>query len=361
MNEFTLPSDVEALFITNPTNIYYLTGFNGLAAPGDRESYLFIVGSHTLLLTYSMYRKEAEEVVKHHKEITPVYLSRDLSLLHAIQNTHKQYPFSRLGVESESLLLSEYRNLSHALPTVAIIEKTQWIEQKRIIKSPDEIQVLKQACELTDACFTHIQTLFTDGVSEKDIAWEIESYIKKHDGELSFPPIVAFNEHSATPHHLADTTTTLTKPTLILLDFGAKIQGYHADMTRVLFWGKPKPEWKKAYTDVKKAKEVAHTYIQSTPHPSGKKADALTRETLTSSGYETYPHGLGHGVGLAIHEDPRLSSVRDDQLLPHMVFTIEPAVYIPDQFGIRLEDTVVLTENGLTTLTTSPLLELDVH
>lgn len=354
MNLFTLPSEIQALFITNPVNVYYLTGFSGLSAPNEKDAFLFITENKWYLLTYEMYKEEAQRAIidKHH--ITPVYISQGMPLKAALQAIKHTHEIESLGVESSSILLNEYRLLTTIFSTVTLNEQLFWIEPSREIKTEKEVEHIKKACAITDECFAYIQQSLNDGMSEKNIAWEIESFIKQHGAELGFPPIVAFNEHSAIPHHVATSATSLKKPTLVLLDFGAKIQGYHADITRVLFWGEPKKEWVNAYRNVKQAKDKATEYIQTTKHPSGKTADSIARELLIHEGYESFPHGLGHGVGLSIHEDPRLSMSRDDVLKHGMVFTIEPAVYLSQQFGIRLEDTVWYTDERLVPLTNSP-------
>lgn len=353
MNMFTLPSEIHALFVTNPVNVYYLTGFSSLSAPNEKDAFLFITKNKWYLLTYAMYKEEAERAVYDKEHITPMYLSQNTPLREALSSIKQNHEINALGVESSSILLNEYRLLTSIFSTVSINEKLFWIEPSREVKTEKEVEYIKNACAITDECLTYIEQTLKDGMSEKDIAWEIESFIKQHAAELSFPPIVAFNEHSAIPHHIASTATSLQKPTLVLLDFGAKIQGYHADITRVLFWGEPKKEWINAYRSVKQAKDKAAEYIQTTKDPSGKTADRIARELLIKDGYESFPHGLGHGVGLSIHEDPRLSMTRDDLLKQNMVFTIEPAVYISQQFGIRLEDTVWYTNERLVPLTNS--------
>lgn len=351
MKLFTLPSEIQALFVTNPVNIYYLTGFSSLSAPLEKDAYLFITEKNWYLLTYAMYKSEAEQAVSDKQHITPIYLSQNTPLKAAFTSIKNNHQIESLGVESGSILLNEYRLLTTIFPSVSLQEKLFWIEPLRVMKTDTEVEYIKNACAITDECFAYLEHTLQEGMSEKDIAWEIESFIKQHAAELAFPPIVAFNEHSAIPHHVASPTTSLKTPTLVLLDFGAKTHGYHADITRVLFWGEPKKEWVNAYKSVKNAKDKATEYIQTTRDPSGKTADSIAREFLMKEGYESFPHGLGHGVGLSIHEDPRLSMTRDDVLKKDMVFTIEPAVYLPQQFGIRLEDTVWYTGDSLYPLT----------
>ena len=198
-----------------------------------------------------------------------------------------------------------------------------------------------------------------------EIAWEIESYFKKRGAENAFPPIVAFGKNSSQPHYSSSIRYTLdAKRSLVLLDFGARVNGYCADMTRMLFMGLPKTEWKKAYQALKLAQQKALSYLaQSFQYIdilknqrrkiSGAELDQLVRKELAKFGYPPYPHSLGHAVGLAIHEAPRLSIRRDEELKPGMIFSVEPGIYVPGQFGMRIEDLVLLTENGIEVLSKS--------
>jgi Xaa-Pro aminopeptidase len=152
-------------------------------------------------------------------------------------------------------------------------------------------------------------------------------------------------------------STLLQENTPVLLDFGAKVRGYHADITRTIWFGdSPSVAWKKAYQTVLQAKQQAEEYLNDNETPDGNKADQIAKDIISQAGYQPYPHSLGHGVGLEIHENPRLSLSRSDTIKPEMVFTVEPAVYVADSFGIRLEDTVVKTVDGIIHLTTSPFL-----
>lgn len=357
MKHVTLPPSVQACLLSNAQNIYYLTGFTTLSAPGEHVAYLFLHDSYTALITYRLFEEEANAILSQHPELKVFFISREQSFKDILKLLSQDHTCTHLGVESSSLFLQEYSSIKQALPNIQLVELPTFIEPIRTIKHEEEITLLQKACEITDNCFLFLNDIVMENMSETDIVWAIESYIRTHSGQLAFSPIVAIDEHSSSPHHAPSPEKHITKQSLILVDFGAKIDGYHADISRVLFVGEAKEEWKKAYQTVWRAKQEAEHYFDTSTEHSGAKADEIARKIITDAAYPVYPHSLGHGVGLDIHESPRLSVVRDEIILPNMTFTIEPAVYLSGQFGIRLEDTVCLTDQGLQKLTNSPFYE----
>ena len=230
-------------------------------------------------------------------------------------------------------------------------------------KFPREITAIRKAANLTDECFTFIQKKIHKGVTESELAWEIETFFRQAGAQLAFSPIVAFGKNSSLPHYSPNGQgSTLSENDLILFDFGARVDGYCADMTRMIFIGKSKPEWIKAYNTVLKAQTTALDLLSNHFHLSinesvsklnGADIDQASREIIEDSGLPTYPHSLGHGVGLDIHEAPRLTIHQDATLTADMVITIEPATYIPEQFGIRIEDLIHITHSGIDILSKS--------
>lgn len=221
-------------------------------------------------------------------------------------------------------------------------------------KRNDEIEHIKKAAGLTDRCFTEILPFIKPGVTEKEIANKIEAFIINNNAELAFPPIVAFGSNTSIVHHLKPSKyVRCRKQEIILLDFGAKVNGYCSDMTRMVFVGVPKNEWMRAYTTVRHVQQTIIDKITPTPF-SGASMDTLARQMIEQAGFPPYPHSLGHCLGKEIHELPRLSRKRDARITPGMVFTIEPGTYIKGDYGIRIEDTVLLTDTELTMLTTAP-------
>ncbi|HSA83841.1 MAG TPA: M24 family metallopeptidase, partial [Patescibacteria group bacterium] len=247
----------------------------------------------------------------------------------------------------------------------------------RITKTPEEIAKIKKACEIGDKAFSYILEQIKPEMTELQIAALLEIFIKTHGAEISFPSIVAFEENAAIPHHKTG-NKKLKINNLILIDFGVKYNNYCSDMTRTIFFGKPKNEQKQAYETVLKAQQNAIQYytreIKRTKNVTASQLDKVAREHIISQGYPSIPHSLGHGIGLQVHEAPRLSPTSKETLAEGMVFSIEPGIYLPalpvrqaggrqvsPGFGIRIEDLFAIQNNKLIQLTKSQqkLLEVD--
>ncbi|OGG23718.1 hypothetical protein A3A79_00730 [Candidatus Gottesmanbacteria bacterium RIFCSPLOWO2_01_FULL_43_11b] len=323
----------DSVLITNPTNILYLTGFVGVER---RDAYVLVTKNKTYLFTTSLYLEAAQKL-----NVTVIEISREKPIEQELSKLVKTVAF-----EENDITVAEYNKLKKLLRLKPAKNR---IEKMRMIKREDEIAKIKLAAKITDACFTYIVKRIRTGVTEARLAWEIEGFFKYRAGDVAFSPIVAFNENSSKPHYNSRSNNPLRKNSLILLDFGARVNGYCADMTRVVFLGKPKAEWVKAYDAVLQAQQAA---ISSNSR-SGAERDRIARESIQKSGFDPYAHSLGHNVGLDIHESPRLSIKKDANLLPGMVFTIEPGVYIEGQFGIRIEDLVLLKATGIEILSHS--------
>ena len=407
-----LLENIDALLITNPINIRYLTGFMGLA-PEEREGYVLVTQNKMYLFTNALYVEQARRLVNEEFKMKNVKLeivevSRENPLSQqmikmlssvipasaqgrsafggkaGIQRQKDWIPGQdgyrtvtrqarndnkvNLGFEETDVTYAEFKKLEQELDGVTLIPIQNRVEELRKCKQPDEIKSIRRAAELTDICFGFVLKKIKQGVTESEIAWEIESYFKKNGAGNAFPPIVAFNENSSQPHYSPYANCQLQTNSLILLDFGARVSGYCADMTRVVFWGSPTEEQKKVYETVLAANEAAMKVLKvhNSPSPSlilregnarffsGAALDHAAREVIEKAGFPTYPHSLGHNLGLDIHEGPRLSIKHDEELKPGMVFTIEPGIYLEGKFGIRIEDLVVLKEDGMEILSRSP-------
>ena len=219
-------------------------------------------------------------------------------------------------------------------------------------KTYEEIQNIKRACILGDQAFRYALKKIKIGVSEKELAIEIKRFIKRHGVNISFKPIVAFGENSANVHNKPG-LRTLRANEIIMIDLGAKVNGFCSDMTRTIFFGKATNKYKQIYKIVKIAQSKAVNYIKDTPKPKAKDIDKAARDYIISKGYDTIPHSLGHGVGKKVHTSPRISSKSKSILNPPVVFTIEPGIYIKGFGGIRIEDTYLLDEKGLIQLSKS--------
>ncbi len=348
--------NLDALFVSDQNNVAYLTGCHGLS-PHERESFLFISAASTYLLTFPTY---FDLFNKKDSEYITLNITQEKRLRDHLNDIIAKEHIKIIGCEQENLTVSEYEQLKERV-------SAKWqttsgiIESFRLIKDPSETDTIRHAATVTDDVFSYLQSHIREGMTEKEIAVELEYQIKKRADDVAFSPIVAFNEHAAIPHYLPTHSAQLTVHNLILLDFGAKKDGYCSDMTRVIFFGTPKNEHIKVYDTVleaqKRALDYLHTRCRDTrPCVSteiGSETDRIAREYITSQGYPEYQHGLGHGVGLAIHEAPRLRNGGADDLQPGMVVTVEPGIYLPGICGVRIEDLVVLTDDGIEMLSKS--------
>ncbi len=404
----TILQNLNALLVTNPTNIRYLTGFVGVS-PEERESYVLLTQKFLYLFTSALYLELAKQLSN--SQIIPaspaggqlsnipiriIEISRENPLSKELANVLREGKIKRLGFEEVDLTVAEYRKLKQTLKNVTLVPTQNRIEEMRIIKREDEIANIRQAAKITDECFDWIIGKIKPGVTEAEIAWEIESFFRKQGTQNAFSPIVAFGMHTSQPHYspafytrpgLARQGRALRKNNIVLLDFGARVNGYCSDMTRVVFVGKPNDEWINAYDTVLQAQSKATEYLASRPgleaitagtrpglERKGGAADRIARKVIIKAGFPAYPHSLGHGVGLSIHEQPRLSyknlsamastvspsamssgsNCSAEPLKPGMVITIEPGIYIEGRYGIRIEDLILLKTNGIEILSHTP-------
>jgi len=273
----------------------------------------------------------------------------------------------KIGIEENDLSVAEYKKIRKHFKTVNLKE----LSNLRTIKGEDEILKIEKACKLGDEAFDFILKKLKLGVSEKQIAFELEFFIKRNGADISFPPIVAFGKNSSIPHHQTSDKRLKTK-SIVLLDFGVKLGNYCSDMTRTIFFGKADDKFKKIYNTVLASQQKAIESLKSSMVNGQWSIDArnadssevdsirasdidlVTRNHIVKQGYPTIPHSLGHGIGIEVHESPRLSPESKDILKPGMVFSIEPGIYMPGFGGVRTEDLVVLEKKGLRLLTHSP-------
>lgn len=223
-----------------------------------------------------------------------------------------------------------------------------------------KIKSIKKACSIGDKCFTFILPFLIEGVTEKEIVRLINYFLRKKSDGIAFKTIAAFGENSAEIHHQHPTDRKLKRGDFVMLDFGAKINGYNSDMTRTLFFGKPNKKQEDLYRIVLQSQqgsiEKLTTLAKKQPDVKIKSfdIDQVARDFIVKNGYPTIPHGLGHGIGKKVHSGLRLSPRSKTYLKPGMIFSIEPAIYIEGFGGVRIEDLVLLTDKGIEVLTKSP-------
>jgi Xaa-Pro aminopeptidase len=253
----------------------------------------------------------------------------------------------RLGFESSDLTFAAYQRLTEALSQIQegpqLVPTEGLVESLRAVKEEEELRLISKAIELNDAAFEQVSQSLRPRMTEKEVAWELERYIRENGGEsIAFELIVASGPNSALPH-ARPSERRLRAGEPIIIDMGAKVEGYCSDMTRTICLGEPDETFKRIYDIVLGAQLTAIATLEA--GMSGEQADRLARTVIEEAGYgESFGHGLGHGLGLNVHEPPRLGKDSTDTLAEGMVTTIEPGIYLPGWGGVRIEDVVVLEE-----------------
>ncbi len=323
------PCDNSSVYlITDRLTRNYLSGID------VAEGYLLLCDSGTICLTDARY----------YSAVKPLFESAGIKTIlykgfETLEETIKSLKKRVLFVDFSRETVKEYNNYKSF--NLEIKDCASILEKMRSVKSEEEILLIKTACDIAQKAYYLGISKVKEGITEIELKRIIEEKIVElgGDGE-SFDIIVAFGENGAVPHHVTG-QTKLKKDTSILIDMGAIVKGYMSDLTRTAFFGKPSQKFVDCYNEVLKANELAESKIVSSMTTD--QADAIAREHLKEKGLgEYFTHSLGHGLGLEIHEFPALSPRRKDELKENMVFTIEPGVYFDGEFGIRIEDTVVI-------------------
>ena len=328
---------LDAFLLSKSVNINYLTHFDK-----ETEGYLLVTPSKLIYFTFFVFWEEAKA-----NSLWQVKLVENKNIFEEVAEEARKLKIKKIGFEAKSFSFAEYEKLNEELikKDIKLIETFDLVEEIRMIKEEQEINFIKKATSITLEAFEFLQEIIQEGVSEKSLAWEVEKFLKiKGDIKVAFPPIIAFGKNSSFPHHLSQ-EKKLERKNIILADLGAKYKGYCADLTRVFFWDKMPPQLKKIYDLVKKAQEESIKKIK--PGKKAKEIDKVAREIIEKKGWgRFFGHGLGHGVGLEVHEKPFISPKSEDIIKENMVFTIEPAIYFPHKFGIRLESIVKVNSQG---------------
>jgi Xaa-Pro aminopeptidase len=350
---------LDALLITNPENRRYLTGFAGHDDGLDSAGRVILTADRILLLTDSRYTEQAVEespgveVIDRRDELSVTVRQ----MLEKLGWTSTGPRRKALGIEADHLTVRLANDLTAAGKDLFRVKPTRFvIEPLRAVKDADEIAATRRATEITGETFMHLLDFMRQpGLTEQDVAAEITAtYLRLGADGLAFSSIVACGPNGARPHAVPGNRPLLPEQPIVI-DMGARYQGYCADMTRTVFIGDVPKVWRDRYTHVLKAQEACERGLHA--GISGKAADALARDVLAKAKLGDYfTHGLGHGTGLEIHEDPRLSprALESEVLLSGHIVTIEPGVYFPGEGGIRIEDAAVITDDGCDILTTAP-------
>lgn len=338
-----LKNSDEAILISSPENRRYFTGFP------SSDGFLIVTGDDAVLFTDSRYIEAAQKtalcraslVTKASKEIKFYFENKGITKI----LTERE----RLTVETADFLKKAFRPC-RVVPS-KILEKK--INELRTVKSPEEVDCIKKAQAIAEEAFSHILTFIKPGVTEKSIALELDFYMLSHGAEaLSFETIAVTGKKTSMPHGVPD-NTVVKQGDFVTMDFGAVYKGYHSDMTRTVAVGSVSPEQKKIYEIVLAAQKSALEILKK--GVPCKTADAAARNIIKEKGYgEYFGHGTGHGVGIEIHETPNLSPASNTVLTRGNIVTVEPGIYIPDKFGVRIEDMALITDEGYQNLTCAP-------
>jgi Xaa-Pro aminopeptidase len=336
--------EVEAIVITQEHNRRYLTGFSGSAG-------IVVVtpGSARLLADTRYYEQAAEEATAYEVvKVTSRYQD-------TLASTLGELGVQQAAFEAEHLTVAELGRWQEGMPGIGWHSSSGVVEALRAVKSDSELAAIRRAAVLADSAMAHVEATARPGMTERALAWEIERFLRQNGAEgLAFPPIVAAGENSALPHHSpGERVIGAGEP--IVVDLGARVDGYHSDLTRTFSIGPARdPDYEAVYAIVLDANRLATAGIRA--GLGGVAADALARDHIASAGYgEAFGHSLGHGVGLNVHEGPRLSFVPPETtLVAGNVVTIEPGIYLPGRFGVRIEDLAVVGDAGVDVLSQAP-------
>ncbi len=334
---------LDGFLITSRPNTFYFTNFTG------STSKCLVTKNKAYLVVDFRYTIQAKEQVFPAIEV----IQYDKSMNDLLNTLCQNDGVNKLGIEGEDVTFSAYNNINDSLSYVKSFHDLQkQLNSVRMIKDECEIEIIQKAVDISDKVFNEILPFMKPGVKEYDIANEMEYRMKKLGAQgPSFETIVASGPRSALPHGVAG-MRELQKGDAVVMDFGAIYEGYCSDITRTVFIGEPSEQLKDIYNIVLKAQLTA--LDKAAEGMTGKELDNYARSIIYGAGYEKcFGHGLGHGVGIEIHEAPSVSPRGEEALKKGMVFTIEPGIYVEDVGGVRIEDTVTLTSEGLRILTKS--------
>lgn len=333
---------LDGFFVTSSTNISYLTEYP------TRDAYLLTTPQKNFIFTDFRY---LEEYKKNLKNFTIIKIND--SVFDSLKELVIKNKIKKLGFESSKIFYKEFKLLKEKLGlSVELAETTDIVENLRQIKEKNELEKIKKAIDITIEAFNFAKKILIPGIKELDLAAEIERFIR-YKGAVgsAFDIIITSGPRTSLPHAITS-SKRLSDNEPILIDMGVSIDGYKSDLTRTLFLGKISPEFIKSYSFVRNAQEEALKKIK--PGVSCSYIDSLARNYLAKKGIGSFfGHSLGHGIGLAVHENPLISSKNKQILKENMVFTIEPAIYLPEKFGIRIEDMVLVTKKGYKVLSGS--------
>ncbi|CAI8005653.1 Uncharacterized peptidase YqhT [Geodia barretti] len=331
--------EVDAILVSGSENRRYLSGFSGSAG------YLFITGERAHLATDFRYTEQATAQAEYFN-VEQVRVGWDWLLAQLRESGAK-----RLGFESQSMTVATYNSLNKAisedsdLSGVLLVPFSDLTDDQRSFKDSDELVLLQRAIDASDLAMEEVCPTIAEGMTEREVAWRMEMAMRDAGADgISFDTIVAAGPNGAMAHHMP-TDHIIKRGEPIVIDMGAKVGGYCSDITRTVVVGEPDEMFHKIYNIVLDAQLTAIKDVKI--GMNGEEADKLARDVISDAGYgDNFGHSLGHGVGLAVHEIPRVSPRSTDPLDVNSVFTVEPGIYLSGWGGVRIEDIVILGDSG---------------
>jgi Xaa-Pro aminopeptidase len=334
---------LDALLVSDVGAVSWLTGFTG------SSGFALVTPTEARFVTDSRYTLQAKEEVREMPSATYASPTEPADFLAA---QAREMRIDRLGFDSETVSHSTWTKWQERFRPIELVPAPNLIGDLRMVKSEAEIEKIRRSCALADAAYDHVLRLIRPGVSEYDIGLDLEFFIRRQGADLAFAPIVVSGERSARPHGRAS-EKKLESGDFLTLDFGAMLDGYASDITRTVVVGRATDRQEAVYNQVLKAQLAALDMMR--PGVRGRDVDAMARTVLDEMDLAQYfGHGLGHGLGRLVHDMGRLSATSEVVLEPGQVWTVEPGVYIADFGGVRIEDDVVVTDDGIEILTKSP-------
>lgn len=344
-----------AVYTTHPANRRYLSGYTGEDQPPNESAGALLVTEDAAYLRTSILNATQAEAQA--PEFTIVAYVKQDEAAQKIREIAARHSIRRLGFEESAILYTVHKWLGETLADVELVEVGTLISDLRLIKDAAEIALLRRAQAITVAAFVDVSARIVAGMTEKQVAWELEKAVREHGGEgMGFSTIVGAGANGARPHHtVTDRPIRAGEP--IVIDMGARYEGYSGDLTRTIVVGEPDEQFRRVYDVVLRA--MRHAEEIARPGMTGGQLDAAAREVIVEGGYtHGILHGLGHGIGLQVHEGPSARKDGDDVFAAGMSLTIEPGVYLPGWGGVRIEDLIVFTQTGIMNLTEAPVLDV---
>ncbi len=336
--------ELDAFFISQPENRRYVSGFTG------SDGYVLVTPDRAVVAVDFRYTEQAAG------QCAGFEVFRIIGELSAwFNDLVKGLAGARLGFEADHMSVAAYQQMQDCLKKLdnapKLADTRGLVVGLRSVKESGEVEAIQKAIALSDGAFEHIRGWVRPGMTELGVAWELEKHMREHgSGAMPFDVIAAAGPNASMPHHHPG-DRVIQKGELLLMDFGATVDGYVSDLTRTIFvGGKPDAQFRKLYDVVLGAQLTAIATLR--PGMTGAEGDKLARTVIGEAGHgEAFGHGLGHGVGLVVHEEPRVGQSSSHVLTEGMVFTVEPGVYLSGWGGIRIEDVVVLEAGGARSLT----------